>query len=91
MTESALYLTSNLLPKERRKVGSVGVSIGTQVMILDTAGEPLPAGRTGEVVVRGPNVISAYEKDIEGERAAFTSGWLHTGIWATWTKKAFFF
>ncbi|HEX6769713.1 MAG TPA: MupA/Atu3671 family FMN-dependent luciferase-like monooxygenase, partial [Candidatus Binatia bacterium] len=79
MTETALYLTSNLLPKDRRKIGSVGVSIGTQVAIVDAAGDPLPAGDVGEVVVRGPNVISAYENDVDVNRAAFAGGWLHTG------------
>ena len=79
MTESALYLTSNLLPKERRKIGSVGVSVGTQVAIVDTAGDPLPAGEMGEVIVRGPNVISAYENDVAGNRTAFAGDWLRTG------------
>ena len=77
MTETALYLTSNLLPKERRKIGSVGLAIGTQVAIVDEARNSLPPGRMGEIVVRGPNVISAYDNDQYPQ--AFDGDWLQTG------------
>jgi len=79
MTETALILTSNLLSRERRKTGSVGVAIGTRLSIVDAAGGALPAGKIGEVVVQGPNVIQAYENDEDSNRSAFSNGWFHTG------------
>ncbi|MFF8500871.1 class I adenylate-forming enzyme family protein [Streptomyces anulatus] len=41
--------------------GSVGRPIpGTAVDVVDEDGRPLPAGRTGEFVVRGPHVMAGY-------------------------------
>jgi acyl-CoA synthetase (AMP-forming)/AMP-acid ligase II len=36
-------------------------------------------GETGEVVARGPNVISGYVNNPEANAAAFVHGWLRTG------------
>ncbi|MEV0001614.1 AMP-binding protein [Micromonospora sp. NPDC050980] len=41
--------------------GSVGRALdGTEVLVLDDDGHPLPAGHTGEIVVRGPHVMAGY-------------------------------
>jgi acyl-CoA synthetase (AMP-forming)/AMP-acid ligase II len=46
---------------EMERPGSVGLPLpGTAVVILDGAGTPLPAGQTGEIVVRGPHVMAGY-------------------------------
>jgi acyl-CoA synthetase (AMP-forming)/AMP-acid ligase II len=40
---------------------SVGLPLpGTEVVIVDEAGSPLPAGQAGEIVVRGPHVMAGY-------------------------------
>ena len=39
----------------------------------------LPRGKTGEVVVRGPNVIDHYENNPAADRMAFVDGWFRTG------------
>jgi natural product biosynthesis luciferase-like monooxygenase protein len=91
MTETALYLTSNLLPKDRRKPGSVGLAIGTQVAVVDKARNTLPPGQIGEIVVRGPNVISAYENDQELNHNAFDGDWLHTGDLGYLDEEGFLF
>ena len=52
---------------------------GTEVRVVDDAGNPLPAGEPGEVVVRGYNVMRGYDGDEEQTRAAIRDGWLHTG------------
>ena len=70
MTEAAHQITSNPLPPRRRKPGSVGVPVGVQVAVLDSAGASLPAGEIGEIAVRGPSVAEEYGGD---ER------WLRTG------------
>jgi acyl-CoA synthetase (AMP-forming)/AMP-acid ligase II len=46
---------------ELERPASVGLPLpGTEVAILDPDGMPLPAGQTGEIVVRGPNVMAGY-------------------------------
>ncbi|MFC9816164.1 FadD3 family acyl-CoA ligase [Streptomyces virginiae] len=52
----------------------------TEVAVLDGAGRPLPAGRAGEIAVRGYNVMQGYFEDPAETAAAITpDGWLHTG------------
>ncbi|MPY50326.1 class I adenylate-forming enzyme family protein [Streptomyces acidicola] len=41
--------------------GSVGPALpGTEVLVVDDDGRPLPTGETGEIVVRGPHVMAGY-------------------------------
>jgi acyl-CoA synthetase (AMP-forming)/AMP-acid ligase II/thioesterase domain-containing protein/acyl carrier protein len=79
MTEASHQVASNPLPPGRRKTGSVGVAAGPEVSIMDAAGEQLPRGAVGEVVIRGPNVTSGYWGNPEANAAAFTDGWFRTG------------
>ena len=52
----------------------------TEVRVVDDAGEPLPPGEPGEVVVRGYNVMRGYYEDPEQTAIAIDArGWLHTG------------
>lgn len=79
MTEAAPQITCNPLPPAIRKVGSVGKAAGPEVTIMDEAGMFLPAGATGEVVIRGTNVTSGYVNNPEANASAFTHGWFRTG------------
>jgi len=67
------------LPPRPRKPGSVGVAGCSEIGILDEEGRPLPRGATGEIAVRGPNVMLGYENDPEANAIAFINGWLRTG------------
>jgi len=79
MTEAAHQIAINPLPPLARKPGSVGLAAGAEVAIWDAEGRPLPAGETGEIVIRGDNVMRGYEGDPEANRAAFIDGWFRTG------------
>jgi acyl-CoA synthetase (AMP-forming)/AMP-acid ligase II len=79
MTEAAHQMTSNPLPPGVRKPGSVGRGTHVEVAIMDEAGNLLPTGTPGEVVVRGPNVTAGYHNNFEANAAAFTHGWFRTG------------
>ncbi|MGH9230176.1 MAG: FadD3 family acyl-CoA ligase [Acidimicrobiales bacterium] len=51
-----------------------------EVRTVDEAGQAVPPGQPGEVVVRGYNVMAGYIGDPEATAAAIDSdGWLHTG------------
>ncbi|KAF2686459.1 acetyl-CoA synthetase-like protein [Lentithecium fluviatile CBS 122367] len=60
MTEAAHQMTSNPLPPQSRKPGSVGKPQGVDLVIMDYDGTALPQGKIGEVCIRGPNVTSGY-------------------------------
>ncbi len=79
MTEAAHQMTCNPLPPRERKAGTVGVSAGPEVSIMDEAGNHLKADLVGEIVIRGDNVTVGYEKNPEANKEAFTDGWFRTG------------
>ena len=79
MTEAAHQMASNPLPPEQRKPGTVGKGTNVAVAILDKAGNELPAGATGEVSIKGPNVFAGYEANAEANAEAFSNGWFRTG------------
>jgi acyl-CoA synthetase (AMP-forming)/AMP-acid ligase II len=79
MTEASHQMTANPLPPGARKPGSVGRGAGVDVSIMDDAGNLLPAGQPGEVVVRGGNVMSGYHNNPDANATAFTHGWFRTG------------
>jgi oxalate---CoA ligase len=79
MTEAAHQMASNPLPPRHRKPGTVGPSGGPEIRIVDTSGNTLPAGATGEIVIRGINVMSAYENNPKANADAFYGEWFRTG------------
>ncbi|MFE7948445.1 long-chain fatty acid--CoA ligase [Streptomyces sp. NPDC057426] len=62
------------------KAGSAGVPhFFTDVRIAGPDRSDAPQGETGEVLVRGPHVMSGYWGLPEASAAAFSDGWLRTG------------
>ena len=79
MTEAAHQMACNPLPPAARKPGSVGRAAGPDVAIVDEQRRFVEAGVTGEVVIRGENVTSGYDRNPEANQAAFFDGWFRTG------------
>ena len=52
---------------------------GVEVKIIDQNGNPLPQGKSGEVVLRGPNVMKGYFGEPELTDKTIVDGWLKTG------------
>jgi malonyl-CoA/methylmalonyl-CoA synthetase len=83
MTETGMLL-SNLYAGERRP-GSVGVPLpGVSVRLAGPAGEDVPAGGQGELLVAGSNVFSGYWKAPEKTAESFLADaagrlWFRTG------------
>jgi fatty-acyl-CoA synthase len=47
--------------------------------IVDEHGKDVVQGEVGEIIVKGPNVMLGYWKDLESTRQALRDGWLYTG------------
>jgi malonyl-CoA/methylmalonyl-CoA synthetase len=64
-----------------RRAGTVGKPLpGVQVVVADEAGKPLPHGEIGNIVVKGPNVFTAYLNLPEKTKEEFTAdGYFKTG------------
>ncbi len=78
MTETASLVTYN--HRYRHKIGSVGTSAGiVEVKIVDPNGTEVPAGETGEIVIRGPNVMKGYINKPKETAEILRDGWLHSG------------
>jgi acyl-CoA synthetase (AMP-forming)/AMP-acid ligase II len=79
MTEASHQISSNPLPPAARVPGSVGVPTSTQIAIADADGTLLPDGGGGEVVIRGPGVMSGYVNNPAATAEAFFGDWFRTG------------
>ncbi len=92
LTETVAPSFSNPLDPSRRKLGSVGRASGCEARVLDAALQPVPDGTTGEIAIRGPNVMRGYYKNPEATATAFTpDGWLRTGDLGHRDADGFFF
>ncbi|MEN9797416.1 MAG: hypothetical protein RL653_1112, partial [Pseudomonadota bacterium] len=59
----------------KRQAGTVGAALpGVEIRIKDP-----DASGVGEVIARGPNVMSGYFQDRDATDAVLKEGWLHTG------------
>jgi long-chain acyl-CoA synthetase len=68
-------------PDGRERAGSVGLPIpSTELSIRDDEGRRMPVGESGEIWVRGPQVMQSYWMRSDETRNVLTEdGWLRTG------------
>ncbi len=74
--------------------GSIGVPVpSTDARIVDvaTGTEEMPIGESGELVVKGPQVMKGYWKMPEETAGALKNGWLHTGDVARMDEDGYFY
>ena len=83
MTITALsraQLADRSHPRWAERMVSVGVAQSlVEVRVVDAAGQPLPTGETGEVVVRGDAVMPGYWNNTTATAQTLRDGWLYTG------------
>jgi len=72
--------------------GSIGLPLSsTEVSVQDEDGNLLPQGETGELCVRGPQVMKGYwQKPDETAKVLSSDGWLKTGDVAEMDELGFF-
>lgn len=62
------------------KLGSAGQALPmTEIEVRDVSGARLTNGQTGEIVVRGPQMMQGYWRNDVATGAVLRDGWLHTG------------
>lgn len=79
--------------KDAHQRGTVGKLVpGIECKIVDEAGRELGLGKAGEILLRGPNIMRGYRKDIKATRKAFTSdGFYRTGDVGVRDEAGFFY
>jgi long-chain acyl-CoA synthetase len=78
----------------RRKTGTIGLpwpDTDARIVDLETGLRELAVGETGELVVRGPQVMKGYWNKPEETAQALRGGWLHTGDIAKRDEEGYFF
>ena len=80
MSETCAIGTNNPI-LSREFSGTIGLPMsGVELSIKDEEGRDLPLGESGEICIRGPNVMTGYYRQPEETRKAFTAdGYLRTG------------
>jgi len=80
------------VPDRERKPGSIGVPIGgTEMKVVDDHDNEVPCGEPGEIVMRGPFVMTGYWNRAEATEGVMRGGWFHTGDIATVDDDGYFF
>ena len=81
MSETVMLTSNPYRPESARRGGTVGLPLpGVGVRVHDDKGRPLPAGETGGIEVKGPNVFKGYWRMPEKTADEFTTDlWFKTG------------
>ena len=67
-------------PGRQRKAGSIGTPIaGVEFRLIDDEGRDVAPGESGEIAIRGHNVMKGYWHKPDETAAAFVDGWFRTG------------
>ena len=74
------------------KVGAIGkAGFGWETKIIDSQGNPVARGETGELAVKGPGVMVCYYNDPKATEEVLHDGWLYTGDMAVEDEDGFIF
>ncbi|MEC7238443.1 MAG: AMP-binding protein, partial [Pseudomonadota bacterium] len=80
LTETGAQILTNPMPPATRKIGSPGTAVGNEVIIGDESQAEVARGTTGEILIRGANVMTGYLHQPEETAKTITAeGWLRTG------------
>lgn len=72
-----------------RRIGTVGKPDSFEVRLVDEAGADVGDGDVGELLLRGPGLMSGYFENPEATAEALRDGWLVTGDLATRDRDGF--
>lgn len=93
MTETSALGTSTAM-LARRKPGSIGFPVpNTELKIVDleTGAQEVPLGETGELCIRGPQIMKGYWNKPAETAQVLRDGWLYTGDVARMDEDGYFY
>lgn len=80
LTETAAQILTNPMPPGQRKLGSPGLPVGDEVIVVNKQCKLVDNGVEGEILVRGDNVMQRYFRNPSASaEALLEDGWLRTG------------
>ncbi|WP_312411739.1 AMP-binding protein [Comamonas sp.] len=81
LSETSPVASCNFVGTGQKASGSIGYPMpGTDMAILDDAGEPVPQGERGEVCIRGPQVMAGYwQRPDETAKSMTEDGFFRSG------------
>jgi len=80
MTEATSH--ASLLRSEDHAIalGSIGKGLGqSEIRVMNSDGQVCAPDEVGEIVIRGPNVMTGYWRRPDATAEALAGGWLHSG------------
>ncbi len=78
--------------KAAKKIGSVGLPVfHGEVRVVDKNGKEVPPGEVGEIIVRGPTLMSGYWNRPDLTAETIRDGWLYTGDLARKDEEGYFY
>jgi long-chain acyl-CoA synthetase len=94
LTESSPVTHVNPYSGGKRKVGSIGIPISdTECRIIDinNGDKDVPVGESGEILIKGPQVMKGYWNRADETASTLTDGWLHTGDIGKMDEEGYFY
>ncbi len=79
LTEASPAVTCNPVYGTNKGIGIPLPDTDCQIVDLEETGRVLPPNATGELCVKGPQVMAGYLGDTPERSKAIVDGWLHTG------------
>ncbi len=90
MTESSPVASTNPMNGDG-KLSTIGIPVpSTDMRIVDDSKNPLPVGETGEIQIKGPQVMKGYYNRPEATADTIVDGWLCTGDIGLMDEDGFF-
>jgi long-chain acyl-CoA synthetase len=94
LTEATPVTHINPFGGGKRKVGSIGVPISNthcRIVDLEDGKKDVPVGETGELIIKGPQVMKEYWNMPQETAATLRDGWLYTGDIAKMDEEGYFY
>ncbi|MFH1484587.1 MAG: long-chain-fatty-acid--CoA ligase [Chloroflexota bacterium] len=78
--------------KKLKRLASIGKPMpDVEMKVVDENGAEVPPGEVGEIVARGPRVMSGYWRDPDKTAKTMKSGWIYTGDMGYKDEDGYFF